>query len=76
MLGHALQAASILELIATIGQIERQRIHATLNLDEIDGCFADLDLVRGAARSSQIRVALSNAFGFGGVNAVIVVGKM
>jgi 3-oxoacyl-(acyl-carrier-protein) synthase len=76
MLGHALQAASILELIATIGQMEEGAIHPTLNLDEPDSAFADCNLVRGAARSQPIDVAISNAFGFGGMNAVVVVGRV
>jgi 3-oxoacyl-(acyl-carrier-protein) synthase len=76
MLGHALQAASVLELIATIGQIEQGYLHATLNLDQIDETFADLDLVRGVARQHHTTTAVSNAFGFGGMNAVVVVGRV
>lgn len=76
MLGHALQAASILELIATMGQMEQGAVHPTLNLDEPDPAFADCDLVRGSARSHHIDVAMSNAFGFGGMNAVVLIGRV
>jgi 3-oxoacyl-(acyl-carrier-protein) synthase len=75
MLGHALQGASVLELIATLGQMERGLVHENKNLDEVDPRLADLDFVRGGPRPHRIDVALSNAFGFGGVNAVVVVGR-
>ena len=76
MLGHALQGASILELIATIGQMERGWLHPTLNLEEVDPALADLNLLRGPAREARVNVAMSNAFGFGGVNAVAMVGRV
>lgn len=76
MLGHALQAAGMLELIAVVGQIEAGRVHPTLNLDEVDPAMRDLDLVRECSRRQQVEVALSNAFGFGGVNAILVVGRV
>ena len=76
MLGHTLQAAGVLELIATMGQMDRSVVHPTLNLEELDPDLSDLDFVCGAAREHSIRTALSSSFGFGGINAVIVVGQV
>ncbi|MDF3842850.1 beta-ketoacyl-ACP synthase II, partial [Pseudomonas citronellolis] len=45
---------------------------ATLNLDEPDEAAAGIDLVRGAPRALQTEYALSNGFGFGGVNASVL----
>jgi 3-oxoacyl-(acyl-carrier-protein) synthase len=72
MMGHALQASSLIELIATILQTQRRTLHPTINLEEPDSEFVDLDLV-AKSRPHDIRVALSNAFGFGGINAVVAV---
>ena len=76
MLGHALQAASILELIATVGQMRAGVIHATVNLDEVDPAFRDFKFVGDFPREATVNVAVSNAFGFGGVNAVVVVRRL
>ncbi len=45
---------------------------ATLNLDNPDEAAAGLDLVRGSARAMPMEYALSNGFGFGGVNASVL----
>lgn len=73
MLGHSLTSASLLECVATVLQLEAQRVHPTLNLDEPDPELG-LDFVREGARDVRIRHALSNAFGFGGINTSIVLG--
>jgi nodulation protein E len=71
MHGHALGAASALELIATVLAIYRGLLPPTANFTEADeGC--DLDYVPNRARKQQVNVALSNAFAFGGLNAVLV----
>lgn len=74
MLGHCLTSASVLELIATVLQIERGTVHPTANLESPDSEL-DLDFVPGAARAHAIRYAMSNAFGFGGLNSSVVVGR-
>ncbi len=72
LVGHLLGAAGGIELIVTILSIRDKIVHKTLNLDEPDPEF-DLDFVRDGPRKVDIKGALSNSFGFGGHNAVIVV---
>jgi len=74
MTGHLLGAAGGVEAIITAKAIEEGVLPPTINLDNPDeGC--DLDFVPHASRRREIRAALSNAFGFGGVNAVLVFKK-
>ncbi|MDQ4075228.1 MAG: beta-ketoacyl-ACP synthase II [Chloroflexota bacterium] len=73
MAGHLLGAAGSLEGVVTVKSMVENRIHPTLNLenpDLEDGC--DLDYVPGEPRDVNIRVAMSNSFGFGGHNATII----
>jgi len=70
MHGHALGASSALELIATAQAIYNGLVPPTANFTGPgEGC--DLDYVPGTAREHRIDAALSNAFSFGGLNAVI-----
>ena len=70
--GHLLGASGAVELIATIRSLQTATITPTLNLDHPDeGC--DLDYCPHQARDQQIRVAISNSFGFGGHNACVIV---
>ena len=71
--GHCLTSAGVVELIATVLQIEHGVLHPTINLDEPDPL--DLDFVPNEARSQRIDVALSNSFGFGGLSTCLVVGR-
>lgn len=72
--GHALGASGGMELIATIQAMKYSAVPPTMNLDEPDdGC--DLDYCPNVARDRNIRIALSNSFGFGGHNACILVGR-
>jgi len=70
--GHLLGAAGGLEAIFTLLALRDQLAPATLNLDEPDEAAAGIDLVRGGARALQTEYALSNGFGFGGVNASVL----
>jgi 3-oxoacyl-[acyl-carrier-protein] synthase II len=70
--GHLLGAAGGLEAIFTILALRDQTVPATLNLDNPDPAADGIDLVRGAARPMALTHAMSNGFGFGGVNASIV----
>jgi 3-oxoacyl-[acyl-carrier-protein] synthase II len=47
-------------------------VHPTLNLENPDPLIGTIDIVRGAAREQQVRLALVNAFGFGGQNAALL----
>ena len=71
MVGHLLGAAGGVEAIATILGIQEQIFPPTRNLDDPDP-ECDLDLVPGKAVPGQIRAAISNSFGFGGHNGVVV----
>ena len=70
--GHLLGAAGGLEAIFTVLALRDQVIPPTLNLENPDEDAAGLDLVALAARKASFDYALSNGFGFGGVNASVV----
>ena len=70
--GHLLGAAGGIEAIFTALAIRDQVAPATLNFDNPDEAAYGLDIVHGAARPMAIEYALSNGFGFGGVNASVL----
>jgi 3-oxoacyl-[acyl-carrier-protein] synthase II len=74
MTGHALGAAGGIEAVALIKTIQEGVIPPTINLEHPDP-ECDLDYVPNKARVAQVRTGLSNSFGFGGHNAVIVLRK-
>ncbi|MEM7349708.1 MAG: beta-ketoacyl-ACP synthase II [Acidobacteriota bacterium] len=69
--GHLLGAAGGLEAGILALALERQVLPATLNLDEPDP-EADLDFVPHTPRETNVEVALTNSFGFGGTNGALV----
>ena len=74
MTGHMLGAAGGVEAIFAVKALEDGIIPPTINLDNPgDGC--DLDFVPHQARKRAVRAAMSNTFGFGGVNAVLIFKK-
>jgi 3-oxoacyl-[acyl-carrier-protein] synthase II len=74
MVGHLLGGAGGVEAIFTILTIYSGIIPPTINYETPDpGC--DLDYVPNVARKAEVRVALSNSFGFGGTNAVLAFKK-
>ena len=70
--GHLLGAAGGIETIFTALALRDQIIPPTLNLENPDEFAAGVDIVSGAARPTIIDYAISNGFGFGGVNASIL----
>ncbi|MEM9345655.1 MAG: beta-ketoacyl-ACP synthase II [Planctomycetota bacterium] len=75
MLGHSLGAAGGIEAVILAKAIETGQLPPTINLDNpSEGC--DLDYIPHTAREADIKVAMSNSFGFGGHNVCIVVGKV
>ena len=74
MLGHMLGAAGGVEAIMAAKTICAGVIPPTINLDYPDPA-CDLDYVPHQARSKEVQVAMSNTFGFGGVNAVLILRK-
>jgi 3-oxoacyl-(acyl-carrier-protein) synthase len=75
MIGHAMGGAGAIEAVACVLTVEKGMIHPTANLETPDP-ECDLDYVPGAAREADVRVALSNSFGFGGQNACLVIGRL
>jgi len=72
MLGHLIAAAGAPECIATVLSVREGMIPPTINLENNDPA-CDLDYVPNLARRESVAVALSNSFGFGGLNASLVV---
>jgi 3-oxoacyl-[acyl-carrier-protein] synthase II len=70
MTGHLLGAAGATEAAATALAILHGLLPPTINLEHSDS-DCDLDYVPKGARPAQIRLALSNSFGFGGQNACL-----
>jgi 3-oxoacyl-[acyl-carrier-protein] synthase II len=69
--GHLLGAAGGLEAGILALTLKNQILPPTINLDQPgDGC--DLDFVPWKARPAEVRVALTNSFGFGGTNGALV----
>lgn len=71
MIGHGLGAAAALEAIVVTQAIRRGMIHPTINLDNPEPDLGFDAPVK--AEKLQIKAAISNSFGFGGHNAVIVI---
>jgi len=69
--GHCLGAAGAIEAIATVLAVHDDVVPPTINYETADPA-CDLDYVPNTARRLPVRVAMSNSFGFGGHNAVIV----
>ncbi|MGB9762326.1 MAG: beta-ketoacyl-ACP synthase II [Caldimicrobium thiodismutans] len=74
MTGHLLGGAGGLEAVITIKALEEGIVPPTINYEEPDP-ECDLDYVPNKARKADIKIALSNAFGFGGTNACLVFKK-
>jgi 3-oxoacyl-[acyl-carrier-protein] synthase II len=68
MTGHLLGAAGAIEAIATLLTLQNGIVHPTINNQTPDP-EADIDFVPNTARKADVKVAISNTFGFGGHNA-------
>ena len=69
--GHLMGATGALEMVATISALTEQLLPPTAHLEWPDPA-CDLDYVPNVARRATIDAAMSNSFGFGGMNAVLV----
>lgn len=72
-LGHLLGASGGVELALTVMALRHNVVPPTINLETPDP-ECDLDYTPNTPRERQVRVAMSNSFGFGGHNASLVVG--
>ena len=75
MHGHLIGATGAVELLACIMAVRDGVIAPTIGYEEFDPECA-LDIVPNEAREAKVEVALSNAFAFGGLNAVLTVSKV
>lgn len=71
VVGHTLGAAGAIEAAVTVLAVDTATVPPTANLTRQDPGI-DLDIVAGEPRKQRIDVAVSNSFGFGGQNAVLV----
>ncbi|KAI6702030.1 hypothetical protein NL676_011166 [Syzygium grande] len=71
MIGHGLGASGGLEAIATIKAITTGWVHPTINQDNIEPDVT-IDTVPNVKKQHEVNVAISNSFGFGGHNSVVV----
>ena len=74
MIGHTLGAAGAIEAAATVLAVHHGILPPTINFEFKDP-ECDLDVIPGEARAVKIGAAISNSFGFGGQNGVLVFSK-
>ena len=74
MIGHTIGAAGAIEAIASILSLHHQVVHPTINYETKDP-ECDLWYVPNKSINQRVNIAISNSFGFGSNNAVLVFGK-
>ncbi len=75
MTGHLVSASSAVEALICMAAFDRQAVPPTINLDDPDP-ECDLCHVPHQARPQPVKVAISNAFGFGGSNTCLVLRRV
>lgn len=75
MLGHCMGATGAMELVATALAVKLDKVPPTINYEFPDP-DCDLDYVPNKSREHFVKTAISNSFGFGGHNAVVVLQKI
>ncbi|MBQ9244958.1 beta-ketoacyl-ACP synthase II [bacterium] len=73
--GHMLGASGAAESVICINAINKGIVPPTINLDNLDEEVADLNYVPNKAEKIPVNIALTNSFGFGGHNAVLIYKK-
>jgi 3-oxoacyl-[acyl-carrier-protein] synthase II len=71
-IGHTLGAAGAFETVLCVAAMETGLVPPTTGLEHVDPACAALDLVRGSARATPVRVSVSTSSGFAGANAALV----
>ena len=74
MIGHALGASGALEAVDCILAINHNILPPTINYKDSDP-ECNLDYVPNNSQKSEVNIAMSNSFGFGGHNGVILLKK-
>jgi 3-oxoacyl-[acyl-carrier-protein] synthase II len=72
--GHALGASGAFEAVISTLALEREWLPPTVNLDAPDPA-CDLPYLTGEGKARRVQAIMSNSFGFGGINAVLVFGR-
>ncbi|OIQ73158.1 3-oxoacyl-[acyl-carrier-protein] synthase 2 [mine drainage metagenome] len=76
MTGHLLGAAGAVEAIACIQAVQHDLVPPTINVSDLDPGVPDgFNLTLGHAEHRKVNVAMSNTFGFGGHNAIVLFRK-
>jgi len=75
MIGHCLCASGAIEAVATAMTVREQTVPPTIHYENPDP-DCDLDYVPNQARETEVRIALSNSFAFGGNSTVVVFGRV
>lgn len=75
MTGHLLGAAGAVEAIFAVKSIQNDLVPPTINLENVDERCGNLDYVPNFVRKHEVNYAMSNSFGFGGCNAVLIFKK-
>ncbi len=74
MTGHLLGAAGAVEAIAGIKAMEHNLIPPTINVENMDPATEGLDIVINEAKEREINYVMSDTFGFGGHNTIVIFG--
>lgn len=75
MTGHLLGAAGAIEAIAGIKAMEHNLVPPTINVDNLDPQTEGLDIVINEAKPKEINYVMSDTFGFGGHNTIVIFGR-
>ncbi len=70
--GHALGAAGVHEAIYSLLMMDNRFIAASANIETLDPVAEDMPIVRERVDNADLKVVMSNSFGFGGTNATLV----
>lgn len=73
--GHMMGAGGITEVIACVKAIKTGIMPPTINLNEIDPECQGIDFIPNSAKTADVKYAMSNAFGFGGQNSSVIIGR-
>ncbi len=76
MTGHLLGAAGAVEAIAGIKAMEHNLVPPTINVDNLDPATEGLDIVINEPKKREINYVMSDTFGFGGHNTIVILGKL
>jgi 3-oxoacyl-[acyl-carrier-protein] synthase II len=74
-IGHCLGAAGAIEAVISLLAMKNNVIPPTINYEEKDE-ECDLDYVPNQAREKKLKNVMSNSFGFGGTNGVVIFKKV